>query len=46
MWAICNKLGKGGGALVALSEQQLVDCDTQYSRGCNGGYQRDAIMYV
>ncbi|CAD8172513.1 unnamed protein product [Paramecium octaurelia] len=30
---------------VVLSEQQLIDCDTQ-SFGCNGGYQNLALKYV
>ncbi|CAD8086083.1 unnamed protein product [Paramecium sonneborni] len=30
---------------VVLSEQQLIDCDTQ-SFGCNGGYQNLALKYI
>ncbi len=29
-----------------LSEQQLVDCDRQYSKGCNGGVANIAMDYA
>ncbi|KAF5817528.1 putative actinidain [Helianthus annuus] len=32
--------------LITLSEQELVDCDTSYSQGCNGGYTNDAFEFI
>ena len=34
------------GKLLSLSEQQLVDCATQQSHGCNGGSVDDAFAYL
>ena len=35
----------GTGSLVSVSEQQLVDCATQTSSGCQGGSMAGAIQY-
>ncbi|XP_010509794.1 PREDICTED: ervatamin-B-like [Camelina sativa] len=35
-----------GGNLVSLSEQQLLDCDREFDRGCDGGIMSDAFNYI
>ena len=33
------------GELLSLSEQQLIDCDVDFNKGCNGGDYRLANNY-
>ncbi|XP_073030911.1 low-temperature-induced cysteine proteinase-like [Primulina eburnea] len=51
-WAFSTIVGVEGinqivtGTLVSLSEQELVDCDTSYDQGCNGGLMDYAYQFI
>jgi len=37
---------QGAGDLLSLSEQELIDCDTSWNQGCNGGLPDHALKYL
>lgn len=41
-----SQLAINTGKLISLSEQQLLDCDTDYNKGCSGGVVQYALNYV
>lgn len=34
------------GKLVSLAEEQILECATQYSQGCGGGFPNDGVKYA
>jgi cathepsin L len=44
--ALEGQWAKAGKGLKSFSEQNLVDCDTSYDHGCNGGLPEKAYVYV
>ncbi|KAL8457123.1 hypothetical protein ACS0TY_035094 [Phlomoides rotata] len=51
-WAFSTVVGVEGinqiktNKLVSLSEQELVDCDTEQNQGCNGGLMEIALEFI
>ncbi|KZV54558.1 low-temperature-induced cysteine protein [Dorcoceras hygrometricum] len=51
-WAFSTIVGVEGinqivtGKLISLSEQELVDCDTSYDQGCDGGLMDYAYQFI